>query len=265
MTLNLSVPLARRMIEQLKKGITPLEGVRALNVGRERYFEEADRALDDIGAGGGASVRFLNGEYGHGKTHFIGMINASGLDRNWVTSYVKLSTADGVRLDKFEQLYAAILRNCLCRRLIDAHQQLYDPGEANGWAWILDDWVQRHLQAEARSGVDPNSQGARERTASAMEILLRKANVSGDFAAAVRAYVGASFARADPAERARKEAVLRWFACEKAPELKPHGVLAPITGKNARQVLRNLICLLRELGYAAGVTLVGRTGDQLWV
>lgn len=249
MTLNLSVPLARRMIEQLKKGTTPLEGVRALNVGRERYFEEADRALEDISAEGGASVRFLNGEYGHGKTHFIGMINASALDRGWVTSYVKLSTADGVRLDKFEQLYAAILRNCLCRRLIDAHQQLYDPGEANGWAWILDDWVQRHLQAEAGSGVDRNSQGARERTASALEVLLRKANVSGDFAAAVRAYVSASFARADPAERMRKEAVLRWFACEKTPELKPYGVLSSITSKNARQVLRNLICLLREFGY----------------
>jgi hypothetical protein len=249
MTDTLSVPLARRIIEQLKRGTTPLEGVRALNVGRERYFREVDRQLDDISAGGGASVRFLNGEYGHGKTHFIGMINASALDRGWVTSYVKLSSAEGVRLDKFEQLYAAVLRNCLCRRLIDAYRQLYDPGEANGWSWILEDWVNRHLDTEAGSGVDRNSVGARERTASALDLLLRKANVSGDFAAAVRAFMSGTLDRTSDPDRCIRDAALRWFACEKVPELKEHGVLAPITSRNARHTLRNLIALLHELGY----------------
>src|SRR5262249_47181617 len=191
---------------------TPLEGVRALNVGRERYFGEVDRQLDDISAGGGASVRFLNGEYGHGKTHFIGMINASALDKGWVTSYVKLSTAEGVRLAKFEQLYAAILRNCLCRPLIDAYQHLYDPGEANGWSWILEDWVNRHLNTEAKSGIDRNSVGARERTASALDVLLRKANVSGDFAAAVRAFVKGTLDRSGDPDRELRDATLRWFA-----------------------------------------------------
>ena len=246
MSPNLSVPLARRIIQQLKRGTSPLEGVRALNVGRERYFEEVDRQLDDLAADGGASIRFLNGEYGHGKTHFIGMTNASALDKGWVTSYVKLSSAEGVRLDKFEQLYSAILRNCLCRRLIDAYHRLYDPGDANGWPWILEDWLDRHLTTEAKSGVDRNSIGARDRTLGALDVLLRKANVSGDFAAAVRVFAGGTLDRGD---RRLKDATLRWFACEKVPELKEHGVLAPITGKNARQTLRSLIALLHELGY----------------
>ena len=88
---------------------------------------------------------------GSEKTHFIGMVNALALDKNWVTSYVTLSKEQGVRLDKFEQLYAAILRNCVCRGLLESRQNAYDPGEINGWTWILDDWIQRHLQAEAKS------------------------------------------------------------------------------------------------------------------
>ena len=141
---DISMALAKKMIRQLAAGTTPLEGVRQLNVGRERYFNEITRLLDDITEGGGASIRFLNADYGYGKTHFIGMINAEALDHNWVTSYIKLSEAEGVRLDKFEQLYSAILRNCLCRGIIEEQQQLYDPGDANGWPWILDNWVKKH-------------------------------------------------------------------------------------------------------------------------
>lgn len=249
MARELTRALAKKMIRQLSAGTTPLEGVRFLNVGRERYFREVERLLDDIHDDGGASIRFLNADYGHGKTHFIGMTNAMALERNWVTSYVKLSEVEGVRLDKFEHLYAAILRNCLCQGIIDEYEQLYDPGEANGWPWILDDWIKRHLRAEGGAGVDPNSVGARERTISALDLLLRKANVSGDFAAAVRTYAGATFDRASSEDHQLKEAVIRWFACEKVPELKHRGVLAPISNKNAKQTLRSVISLLREFGY----------------
>ncbi len=249
MARQLTRPLAKKMIRQISAGTTPLEGVTFLNVGRERYFKEVERLLDDVQEGGGASIRFLNADYGHGKTHFIGMINAMALERNWVTSYVKLSDAEGVRLDKFDELYAAILRNCLCQRIIDEHEQLYDPGDANGWPWILDDWIKRHVQAESGSGIDPNSQGARDRTISALELLLRKANVSGDFASAVRTYASSAFDRASAEDQQLKEAVIRWFACERVPELKSRGVLAPISNKNAKQTLRSVISLLRELGY----------------
>lgn len=245
----LTVPLARKIVQQLKAGTTPLEGVQFLNVGRERYYQEVERLLGDIQTGGGADVHFLKADYGFGKTHFIGMINSLALNRNWVTSYVKLSKADGVRLDKFDQLYAAILRNCVCRGLLDEHHQAYDPGEKNGWPWILDDWIQRHIRSEAGSGIDPHAEGVRERTVSALDLLLRSANVSGDFAAAVRLYAKASFNRADAQDLQLKEAVVRWFGCCKVPELRPHGVLGPIAATNARDILRSMLSLLHRFGY----------------
>ncbi|HEU4768762.1 MAG TPA: BREX system ATP-binding domain-containing protein [Pyrinomonadaceae bacterium] len=238
------------MIRQLAGGTTPLDGVPYLNVGRERYFVEIVRLLEDLDEGGGAAVHFLNADYGYGKTHFIGMTNALALERNWVTSYVKLSKADGVRLDKFEQLYAAILRNCICRGLLEAHQHTYDPGEKNGWPWILDDWLGRHVNTEAKSGIDPNSLGARERTLGALELLLRKANVTGDFAAAVLLYGKTSFERTSTVDRQLRDDVLRWFGCEKITSLREHGIFAPITSANAKQVLRCIIGILREFGYA---------------
>jgi hypothetical protein len=241
--------LARNIINRLKSGTTPLEAVRHINVGRDRYFEEIGKLLEDLTHGDGADVHFLNADYGFGKTHFIGMINALALDRNWVTSYLKLSKAEGVRLDKFDQLYSAILRNCICQGLLEAHQHTYDPGEANGWPWILDHWITLHLKLEANSGIDPNSLGARERTLSALDVLLAKANVSCDFASAVRTYAGAAFAKASPEDRRLREAALRWFACEKVPELREHGVLAPISNANAKQTLRSIIALLRAFGY----------------
>jgi hypothetical protein len=249
MTAVLTPALAKKIVRQLGAGTTPLEGVRHLNVGRERYFEEISRLLDDLTEADGADVHFLNADYGHGKTHFIGMIHALALDRNWVTSYIKLSKAEGVRLDKFEQFYAAILRNCICRGLLDERDQACDPGEANGWPWILDDWVRKHLKLEERSGIDPKSLGARERTLSALDLLLRKANVAGDFSAAVRIYVQAAFERSNDQDRRLRDCVIRWFACERVPELREHGILAPITSSNAKQILRSVLSLLRTFGY----------------
>ena len=234
---------------KLRAGTTPLEGVPFLNVGRERYFAEVERLLDDIADGGGASVRFLNADYGHGKTHFIGMINHLALARGWVTSYVKLSVAENIRLDRFQSLYGAIIRNCVCGRLMEAYDNSYDPGEANGWTWIIEDWIKRHLEMERKSGIDPNSVGARDRTMSTLDMLLRKSNAVGDFAAAIRAFATSSFDRTDDECRRVHDAVARWFACEKVAELKAHGILAPIDDKNARQVLRCVVGLLRNFGY----------------
>lgn len=249
MSTELTTRLAKKIILRLRAGTSPLEGVPFLNVGRERYYSEVGRLLEDIADGGASSVRFLNADYGHGKTHFIGMINHLALSRGWVTSYVKLSVSENIRLDRFQSLYGAILRNCVCGRLLEAYENSYDPGDANGWTWIIDDWIKRHLETERRSGIDPQSVGARQRTLSALDLLLRKANVVGDFAAAIRTFATSSFDRADDQSRRLCEAVARWFACEKMAELRSHGVIAPIDDKNARQVLRNVIALLRGFGY----------------
>ena len=85
---------------------------------------------------------------------------------------MKLSVAENIRLDRFQSLYGAILRNCVCGRLMEAYDNSYDPGEANGWTWIIEDWIKHHLEIERKSGIDPNSVGTRDRTLSACDMLL---------------------------------------------------------------------------------------------
>ena len=55
----------------------------------------------------------------------------------------------------------------------------------------------------------------------------------------------------------------RWFACEKVTELKPRGVLAPIDDKNARQVLRCVVGLLRNFGYKGMAIFIDKAENVL--
>lgn len=78
----------------------------------------------------------------------------------------------GVRFSRLPSL----TRKVVWRR----YHYVSDPGEANGWPRIMDDWLRRHREMEASSGADPNSLGIRDRTLSALDL-------SGQFARQCRA------------------------------------------------------------------------------
>lgn len=241
---RLTPELARRIVIQLQRGTCPLEGVRALNVGREAWFIAAEEILDDVQQEGGALVRFIRGDYGDGKTHFIAMVRTLALERNWVTSYVCLS--DEIRLDRFQEVYAAIVNNCVTRGLIEERSALVDPGEINGWCWILNDWVhkQETLHSRDMEFGRAASLSVRERTLASLSQNLRRANPVGDFSAAVKAYVQHRLDRNSEGQ----EEVLRWFKGENV-KLKNRGILQPVSKGNSKQVLRSFVSFLRAIGY----------------
>src|SRR3989304_4046 len=185
----LTSQLARKIVGQLQRGTCPLEGVHALNVGREPWFVAADEILDDVQKAGGAIVRFIRGDYGEGKTHFIAMVRALALERNWVTTYICLS--EEVRLDQFQEVYAAIINNCVSRGLVEERKAMVDPGDSDGWRWILDDWVKRQqrLHSQNLDFGDAATLVVRERILASLNQHLKLANPMGDFSAAVKAYV----------------------------------------------------------------------------
>ena len=75
-----------------KSGTSPLEAVEYLNVGREVWHEGTTWYLDDFVDGGRSAVRFVQGVYGEGKTHFLYLTAKAALDRNYVVSYVTADT-----------------------------------------------------------------------------------------------------------------------------------------------------------------------------
>ena len=65
---------ARAIIEGLRKGIVPTEYVSFFTVGRQNWLKFVEEDLDYFIANGGGKVRFINGDYGDGKTHFMSVV-----------------------------------------------------------------------------------------------------------------------------------------------------------------------------------------------
>ena len=68
------------ILQALRTGVVPKVGLRHLQVGRSRELVEMVKDIERI-AGGGASLRFIIGEYGSGKTFFLSLVRQIALDQ----------------------------------------------------------------------------------------------------------------------------------------------------------------------------------------
>ena len=60
-------------------------------VGRQNWLKFVEEDLDFFIANGGGKVRFINGDYGDGKTHFMSVIQQLALQKNFASSFVVLT------------------------------------------------------------------------------------------------------------------------------------------------------------------------------
>jgi len=72
---------ARAIIEALRKGSVPMEYVPFFTVGRQNWLKFIEDDLDHYIAEGGAKVRFINGDYGDGKTHFMSVVRHMAMQK----------------------------------------------------------------------------------------------------------------------------------------------------------------------------------------
>ena len=99
---------ARAIIEELRKGSVPVDYVPFFTVGRENWLTFIEDDLDKYIAEGGAKVRFLSGDYGDGKTHFMSVIRHISLQKGFAVSFVVLTRETPIH--KFEAVYQAIVK-----------------------------------------------------------------------------------------------------------------------------------------------------------
>src|SRR5918996_5587570 len=97
---------ARAIMESLRRGSVPVEQVPYFTVGRERWLSLIEDDLTQYIAAGGTKVRFLNGDYGDGKTHFLSVIQHLVRRENFAVSFVVLTRE--VPMHKFELVYREI-------------------------------------------------------------------------------------------------------------------------------------------------------------
>ncbi|GIV24889.1 MAG: DUF2791 domain-containing protein [Bacteroidia bacterium] len=209
---------ALRIVQSIKEGTPPPAWlVHYLHVGRERWLEGMAWYLDAAKDDDLSAVRFIVGEYGVGKTHFLRMTAYMALERRFVISEVALSQE--VRLDRFETVWREMM------------QKLAIPeseGEPTDIEGLLSRWCEQVAQSPQHL----------QRTLSELE---RIHHFDPDFRQALRGYLQAWFEERD------RDPYLQWF---KGAPIKPKGVRTRIERKNARAMLRSLIYFLKHMGYS---------------
>lgn len=260
---------ALRILQSLRQGSNCLEGASSFSAGRDVLFRAATDSLEELEISNGSCVRWLKGRYGQGKTHFFARLIELAFSRDWVTSYVQVSgRGEGVELHRFEQIYAAIVRNCLTRDLVAEQRGSVDPGRVPGWDWILDNWFSELRKlAVGRTTGDVPSFKMRDTVEQTMTGIRRRWSLQGSFAEALRQY---AIARID-GEEEWDQLLLSWFSAEDVhsrggdvrTRLRQTGIREPIKRQNAKEMLRSLSSFLSYRGYGGILILLDEVENVL--
>jgi hypothetical protein len=241
-------------ITKFKSGTTPLEAVEYLNVGREQWHEGTRFYLTKFIPGGRSVVRFVMGEYGEGKTHFLFLTAKTALDNNFIVSYV---TAEDARLDKFDTVYRYLVSTMRTREMVE-QEGLDFRTSTNGLKQILDGWFRENMEKlEAEVG-DRFTKAARltGRMNELIADLDEDKTWDPDFRSAVQTYFQNHLTATQEAAD-QNEQILDWLRGQplKPMETRKFNVSGPIKADNARDKVRSLVQMLRALGRTGLVVL----------
>lgn len=235
---------ARAIIEELRKGTVPMEYVPLFTVGRKKWFSFIEDDFDNYISEGGSKVRFISGDYGDGKTHFMSMTRHLAMEKKFAVSFVVLTRE--VPIHKFEIVYQSIVR------------QLGGDFKGFGIRNLLETWLETFADIEEK---DKSLKREKNRTALAAEIR----DIPGmdiNFANGLIALVNNRFApiKADMKDNreADLEILMHWFEGGKVTkrELKPFQIYEFLNKTNSRQFLNSLILFLRKTGHKGLVLLM---------
>ncbi len=104
------------ILQSLRAGVVPRVGLRHLQVGRR---DEVAAVLDDLRRieDGGASIRFIIGRYGAGKSFFLSLARTVALERKFVVAQADVTLERRLHgsSGQARNLYAELMRNLATR------------------------------------------------------------------------------------------------------------------------------------------------------
>ena len=227
--------IAAVIINSLKGGVVPRIGLPYITVGREREIQALLHDLTLV-ADGGASVRFLVGRYGAGKSFLLQTIRTHAMGNDFVVADADLSPERRLQGGQGQGLatYRELVRNLSTKTR----------PEGGALQLVLDRWA-ASLRSEAKPA----------RALSAQLAPVQELVCGFDFACVLRAYFEASEAGDDE----RRAAVVKWLRGEfrtKTEARAELGVNACITDETWYEHLKLLALFLVGAGYRGLVVLV---------
>ncbi|TMS54790.1 BREX system ATP-binding protein BrxD [Mycobacterium sp. DBP42] len=227
------------IIDALRRGTVPQQGLDVLAVGLGRFEDAIDEELHTV-AGGGAVFKAVRGEYGSGKTFFSRWLTERAKRAGFATSEVQISETE-TPLYKLETVYRRITENLSTSTTQSgALRDVID-----GWFYILDHDVK---------------DGTGEPTGSeeTLELLHRRlSDVSKEapaFAAVLRQYRLAQAA----GNTAEADGLLAWLGGQPhvaASVKRAAGVRGDLDHFGALGFLQGLLTVLRDSDYV-GIVIV---------
>lgn len=222
------------IIASLRAGVVPRIGQQHVQVGRAAEVRAVLADLDRV-ADGGASSRFVIGEYGSGKTFFLHLVRSIALERRMVTMHADLSPDQRLHASagQARRLYSELTHNCATRAKPD--------GAALGS--VVERFVTQALTESRATGVDPG-EIIRTRLASLSEL-----TAGYDFAEVIAAYWHGHDTGADQL----KSDAVRWLRGEFATRTDARralGVRTIVGDGDVYDHLKLLAAFVRMAGYS---------------
>ncbi len=232
------------IIDALRRGTVPKNGLDALAVGFDRFITTFDQELDAVAVGRG-TFKAVRGEYGSGKTFFGRWLQERARGRRFVTSEVQISETE-TPLHRMETVYRRVIE-----RIATA-----DSGEG-AFRGVIDGWfyaLEQDVLADSFV-IGDSAEQLIDKTEKLMETRLASVTkVAPAFSAALRAYRRALHAE----DHALADGLIAWLSGQ--PNVAAHvrraaGIKGDIDHFGASNFLVGLLIILRDSDFA-GLLLV---------
>ena len=221
------------IVQALRAGVVPKVGLRHIQVGRTGEIQELIRDIERI-QDGGATIRFVIGEYGSGKTFFINLVRLIALEKGMVclsadvTPDRRLHATSG----QARSLYAELSRNASTRTKPDG----------GAMASIVERFAMQAVNSAEANGQEPGEV--------IQEKLSHLQELTGgyDFASVIARYWDGF----DTGNDDLKTAALRWLRAEFSTRTDARaalGVRTIIDDASVYDYLKLMALFVRQAGY----------------
>ncbi|WP_395715123.1 ATP-binding protein [Reyranella sp.] len=228
------------IVQALRAGVVPKLGLRHIQVGRAREVEELIKDVDRV-ASDGATIRFVIGDYGAGKTFFLNLIRLIALERKLVVMNADLAPSRRLHATdgQARSLFNELARNTSTRT----------KPEGGALASIVERFVGDTLVQAKKDGKDIE-EAIQQKLAPLRDL------VSGfDFATVLARYTKAY----DEGDEAQKTASLRWLRAEYSTRTEARaalGVRDIIDDERVYDYLKLYGAFVRLAGYGGLLVLL---------
>lgn len=232
-------------------GQPPKFGARLTNVGTDqllRHLETEylkDHCLPLDGADGGGICKWIEADYGNGKTQFLRCVQDMAWELNYVTAYVELSQ-DESPLDRPERVFSAVARSLQARPESPA-----DVDRSHGLDNVLSQLFDRKLGSVLSGAPSPDVQ--RRATEWLKSLQATPVESTALVTAAVKHLEALMKGDSEAAQVSRL--YLRGEAVS-TPELKKLGVYEKLDKASGFRLMRSMAQLIHRSGLASGVVLL---------